>query len=104
MRALLGRAAPLESRVKPCVRMRSARLGFSSETNSTRDLCLAPGLAVSCLITKVPSVQAHPHTLCHPLRHGNLPARALSFQSNPFVLLTDSRASDQEEESAFDNW
>ena len=88
--------------------MRSARLGFSSETNSTLDLCLAPGLAVSCLITKVPSVQAHPHTLCHPLRHVNRPSpvRALGIPKRPvsvLVVLTDSRASDQEEESAFDN-
>ena len=77
----------LESRVKPCVRMRSARLGFSSETNSTRNLSLAPGLAVSCLITKVPSVQAHPHTLCHPLRHVNRPSpvRALSVQSQSLL-------------------
>ena len=77
----------LESRVKPCVRMRSARLGFSSETNSTLDLSLAPGLAVSCLITKVPSVQAHPHTLCHPLRHVNRPSpvRALSVQSQSLL-------------------
>ena len=48
-------------------------------------------------------MQAHPHTSCHPLRHENLPATRSSSKlpASTHVVLTESRASDQEEESAF---
>ena len=50
-------------------------------------------------------MQAHPHTSCHPLRHENLPATRSSSKlpASTHVVLTDSRASGQEEESAFDS-
>ena len=50
-------------------------------------------------------MQAHPHTSCHPLRHENLPATRSSSKlpTSTHVVLTESRASDQEEESAFDS-
>ena len=48
-------------------------------------------------------MQAHPHTSCHPLRHENLPATRSSSKlpASTHAVLTESRASDQEEESAF---
>ena len=46
-------------------------------------------------------MQAHPHTSCHPLRHETLPATRSSSKlpASTHVVLTESRASDQEEES-----
>ena len=50
-------------------------------------------------------MQAHPHTSCHPLRHENLPAIRSSSKLPVSIhaVLTESRASDQEEDSAFDS-
>ena len=101
----------LESRVRPCVgcAQRPARLVLV-ETNSDLDnssLASAtwPGSFGPDQEEALDSVQAHPHTSCHPLRHENLPATRSSSKlpASTHVVLTESRASDQEEESAFDS-
>ena len=101
----------LESRVRPCVgcAQRPARLVLV-ETNSDLDnssLASAtwPGSFGPDQEEALDSVQAHPHTSCHPLRHENLPAIRSSSKLPVSVhaVLTESRASDQEEDSAFDS-